>query len=124
MTVSDEPRHFFKLLQGAIWVTVDKDSKDFLNVISHGVLVVKVRGGTQNAMQVLLGFVVSHELLHNFTDLNVTRTNQRVLGDVGCRALLFFFNLGFGPAVAPFFALILLRHFDFCNVKSDYNQLN
>ena len=124
MTIFDEPRHFFKLLQGAIRVTVDKDSKDFLNVISHGVLVVKVRGGAQNAMQVLLGFVISNELLHKFTDLNVTRTNQRVLWDVGCLALLFLFNLGFGSAVAPFFALFLLRHFDFCNVKSDYNQLN
>ena len=125
MTISDEPRHFFKLLQGAIRVTVDEDSKDFLNVLSNSVLVVKIRGGTQNAMQLLLGLVISHELLHNFTDLNVTWTNHRVLWDIGCLALLFLLlNLGLGPALAPFFSFFLLRHFDFCNVKSDYNQLN
>ena len=123
MTISDEPRHFFKLLQGAIRVTVDEDSKHFLNVLSNGVLVVKVRGGAQNAMQLLLGFVISHEFLHNFTDLNVTWTNHWVLWDVGCLALLFLLNLRLRPALAPFFGFFLLRHFDFCNVKSDYNQL-
>ena len=124
MTISNEPRHFFKLLQGAIRVTVDEDSEDFLNVVSDGVLVVEIRGGAQNAMQVLLGFVISNKLLHNFTNLNVTRTNHRVLWDVGWVALFFLLNLGFGPALAPFFRFFLLRHFDFCNVKSDYNQLN
>ena len=60
MTISNKPRHFFKLLQGAIRVTVDEDSKDFLNVVSDSALVVEVRGGAQNAMQVLLGFVISN----------------------------------------------------------------
>ena len=40
MTVSNEERHFLKLLQGAIWVTVYEDSEDFLNVVSDSVLVV------------------------------------------------------------------------------------
>ena len=75
-------------------------------------------------MQVLLGFVISHQVLHNLTDLDVTWSNHRILWDVACLALLFLLlDLGFRPGWAPLFGLFL-RHFDFCNVKSDYNQQN
>lgn len=117
MPVSDQVGHLFQLLQSAIWVTVNEDVENLLNVVSNAVSVVDVGRGAQDAVQVLLLLVLAHQGLHDLGDLNISGSDHWVLGDVGNRLRFLLLNVVHVGVVSPA-CLVLLRHIVyFCNVK-------
>ena len=67
-----------------------------MHVIGDTLLVVQVRGRGQGAVKVFLYLVSSHEFLHDLADDDVSRANDRVLGDIVINLLLFTFGLDVG----------------------------
>ena len=101
-------------------VTVDEDLEDFLNVLSSCLFIVDISGRAQHSVKLDLLKVTLHKPGESLTDLDILRSDDWVLRDVG-RLLLFLLDvLLIGASSAHVLLCVNVRH-TFCNAAFSFN---